>query len=77
MKNKNYEFPDEIFEIWKKVWDSALGKIFLVTFFLILGFGSVHVFKMENDNPIEQLAEEVIEMETGVNIDFTPNTGDK
>lgn len=52
-------------------------KIMIVTISIIAALLSVLVLKMGRDNPVEQLAEEVIEMETGVKIDFTPNTGDK
>ena len=32
-----------------------------------------YVFKAKDDNPVEQLAEKVIEKETGLEIDLTPN----
>lgn len=31
-----------------------------------------YVFKAKDDNPVEQLAEKVIEKETGLEIDLTP-----
>ena len=39
----------------------------------VIGLGSVYLFHEPKDNPIEQIAEEVIEKETGVKIDLTPN----
>ena len=32
-----------------------------------------YVFKAKDDNPVEQLAEEVIKDETGLEIDLTPD----
>ena len=39
---------------------------------LIVGLGSTLIFKMKKDNPIEQIAEEVIKEETGKDIDLSP-----
>lgn len=47
-------------------------------FLMILGacFGGCSYFNKKlgwnNDNPLEQLTESIIEMETGLNIDLTP-----
>jgi len=39
---------------------------------LIVGVGSSLLLRMKKDNPIEQIAEKIIQEETGVEIDFTP-----
>lgn len=38
----------------------------------IIGVGSTYFFKMSPDNPVEQIAEEVIKKETGVSVDLSP-----
>ncbi len=46
-----------------------------------LAFGTViiyrYVFKADDDNPVEEVAEEVIKSETGVLIDLSPLTPEK
>ena len=41
---------------------------------VIIGLGSVYF--LGNDNPVEEISEKVIEEETGVNIDLTPNSSE-
>jgi len=43
----------------------------------IIGSASVYVFKLKPDNPVEQIAEEVIKQETGVIVDLSPEEKDK
>ena len=49
-------------------------KAALVAGSVIVGLGSVYLLKMKPDNPIEEVAEDIIKKETGVNIDLTPFT---
>lgn len=42
----------------------------------IVGAASTFVFKMKPDNPIEQVAEEVIKQETGVVVDLSPDSSE-
>ena len=39
---------------------------------IIIGIGSVYL--LGNDNHVEEIAEKVIEEETGIDIDLTPNS---
>lgn len=43
----------------------------------IVGVASTYVFKMKPDNPVEQVAEEVIKAKTGVILDLSPEEEDK
>ena len=72
MNKENPVVPEELLGAWKIVWASPLGRIYIITFFFLLGFLSVNLFKMVNDNPIEQISEEVIKEATGLDIDITP-----
>lgn len=42
----------------------------------IIGIGSVVILK-KNDNPIEEAAEEIIQIETGKKVDLTPDSAEK
>ncbi len=42
----------------------------------VIGAASTYVFKLKPDNPIEQIAEEVIQKETGVVVDLSPESVD-
>lgn len=77
MQDEIRVIPKEIEDVLMDFLKSNSFKIMIVTISIIAALLSVLVLKMGRDNPVEQLAEEVIEMETGVKIDFTPNTGDK
>lgn len=69
--------PNEIKELIMDFLKSKAFKIIIVIICLVGALLSVWVFKMGDDNPIEQLAEEVIKEEIGVDIDFTPKSGGK
>lgn len=49
-----------------------IAKIIIITGSVIIGVASTLIFKLKKDNPVEQVAEEVIKEETGVSIDLTP-----
>jgi hypothetical protein len=49
--------------------------LIIILISLIIGFGSI--FLLGNDNPIEEIAEKVIEKETGIDIDLTPASPEK
>ncbi len=54
----------------------------LIPLLIVLAAGSgaliyKQVTKAPDDNPIEEIAEEVIEKETGVDIDLSPNSPEK
>lgn len=42
---------------------------------VIIGIGSIYL--LGNDNPVEEIAEKVIEEETGIDVDLTPNSKEK
>lgn len=43
----------------------------------IVGAASTYIFKMKPDNPVEQVAEEVIKQQTGVVVDLSPEEDKK
>lgn len=47
-------------------------KVIVVILVIIVGISSAYF--LGDDNPVEEIAEEVIQEETGVNIDLTPNS---
>jgi uncharacterized protein YpmB len=47
-------------------------KIIVVILVVIVGFSSAYF--LGDDNALEEIAEEVIQQETGLNIDLTPNS---
>jgi len=49
--------------------------IFIVT--VVVGVGSTYYLKLKNDNPIEEIAEKIIEEQTGIDIDLSPRTPEK
>lgn len=51
-------------------------KIALVGISLIGGIGSYYFFKQE-DNAVEEIAEIVIEQQTGFDVDLSPNSPEK
>lgn len=40
----------------------------------LIGVGSYHYFKMPQDNIVEEIAEEVIKKETGIDVDLSPES---
>lgn len=51
---------------------SLIVKACIVGAALLTGLASTFIFKLKNDNAVEQIAEEVIKDETGITIDLTP-----
>lgn len=50
-------------------------KMIIVVSAIVIGVGSRFVWKrLKHDNPIEEIAEEVIRKETGLDIDLTPTS---
>lgn len=47
-------------------------KVIVVILAIIVGISSAYF--LGDDNPVEEIAEEVIQEETGINIDLTPNS---
>ena len=52
---------------------AALISVIIVTVSLTVGLVSRHFIK-KDDNPIEELAEEIIKQETGIDIDLSPDS---
>lgn len=48
------------------------SKYFLVLLIVLMGFFSTYL--LGDDNPIEELSEEIIKEETGLDIDLTPKS---
>lgn len=55
---------------------TLIYKMLIVSASLIVGVGSWVFFKKE-DNPVEELAEEIIKQETGLDIDLSPQSPEK
>lgn len=51
--------------------------IAIIALAAIVGLGSVYFLKMKPDNAIEEISEEVIKKETGVDIDLSPTSPEK
>ena len=49
-----------------------MNKIFIVIIVLIIGFISMYL--LGNDNKIEEISEEIIKQNTGIEIDLSPNS---
>lgn len=54
-----------------------LRMILIAVMAIIAGLGSVYVLNMKHDNKIEEKMEEVIEKQTGLDIDLTPSSTEK
>lgn len=52
-------------------------KICIITGSIMVGLASTLIFKLKKDNPIEEVAEEIIKDETGADIDLSPSTPEK
>ena len=52
-----------------------LNKYFIVFLVAVIGFGSIYF--LGNDNSIEEISEEIIKQETGLDIDLSPNAPEK
>jgi len=52
------------------VWIKAL----IVAGSLFVGLASVYMLKMRQDNPVEEVCEEVIKDQTGLTIDLSPGS---
>lgn len=48
------------------------SKYFLILLIVLMGFLSTYL--VGDDNPIEEYSEQIIKEETGLDIDFTPNS---
>lgn len=53
---------------------NLLWKVVVVVAALIVGIGSSYIFKMKQDNVIEEMAEEVVRQQTDIDLDMTPTT---
>ena len=47
-------------------------KMLAIILAIIIGIGSVYL--LGNDNPVEEIAEKVIEEEIGIDVSLTPNS---
>jgi len=55
----------------------SVWSIVLIVGSIVVGVGSTIVFKLKQDNKIEEIAEAVIERETGIDIDLSPGSEEK
>ncbi len=69
--------PQEIKDLLKDLSASKAFKVFIVILFFAIGTMGVLISNLPKDNVIEQIAEKVIKIETGIDIDFTVKTGEK
>jgi membrane protein YdbS with pleckstrin-like domain len=69
--------PIEIKNILIEFSNNNFFKISIVAVCLILAFMSILIFHMPKDNSIEQIAEEVIKLETGIDVDLVSQNGEK
>lgn len=49
----------------------------VIGFALLVGIATKLVFKMKDDNQIEEVCEKIIEKQTGVDIDLSPGSPEK
>lgn len=56
---------------------SLMIKIGVIVGVLILGLGSRFIFKMREDNAVEEVCEEVIQQQSGIDIDLSPLSQEK
>lgn len=49
-------------------------KVLIICAALMVGFGSRYWFSNQEDNPIEEISEEIIKTKTGVDIDISPSS---
>jgi hypothetical protein len=59
--------------MWNQKRENII-KMIVIFLVIILGVGSVYF--LGDDNPVEEIAEEIIEEETGIKIDLTPSDWD-
>jgi hypothetical protein len=69
--------PQEIKDLLKDISSSKAFKVFIVILFFAIGTMGVLIFNLPKDNIVEQIAVEVIKIETGIDVDFTDKTGEK
>jgi len=50
------------------------SQMIIIILAIIIGLGSTYF--LGDDNPVEEVSEKVIQEETGVNIDLTPNSSE-
>ena len=49
-------------------------KAVIIAVSAIVGIGSTLILKMKHDNPVEEVCEEVIKDEAGLDVDLTPSS---
>lgn len=49
-------------------------KILAIGGALVAGLSSVLYFHLPDDNPVEEISEEIIKEETGINVDLSPKS---
>jgi len=55
-----------------KLYDAGTTALIIVAIAIIIGVASSKIGKLEEDNVIEEIAEEIVESQTGLDLDFTP-----
>jgi hypothetical protein len=53
---------------------NILWKAVIVAAALVIGLGSSYIFKMKQDNAIEEISEGIVKEHTGIDLDMTPTT---
>ena len=64
--------PNELVIMLKEFWQSMAGKLLIIFFLALLGVMTIHILRLKNDNPIEEILEIQIEKIIGVKPDLTP-----
>ncbi len=57
-----------------KLYDVGATALIIVAIAILIGFASNKIIKMEEDNIVEEIAEEIVESQTGLDLDFTPDS---
>ena len=57
-----------------KLYDAGTTALIIVAIAILIGIASHKIIKMEEDNIVEEIAEEIVESQTGLDIDFTPDS---
>lgn len=70
--------PQEIKDLLKDAFKSKIFRFIIVLmFFILCAISFLFHIPILKDNLIEQLTEEIIKTETGIDVDFSPENGEK
>ena len=59
-----------------KIYDGGMTILLICLGALALGYASTKVFKMQDDNVVEEMAEQLLEDKLGLDIDLSPESAE-